>query len=594
MGTKTVAVNINVNAEQGAKSLKELKDEFSALNKSISGLDENSEAYLHTLQQIAGVKDDIEGLNKSIAAQTGGGKIQALANVGTQIAAGFSLAQGAMALFGSESQEVEKALLKVQAAQAVLAGFKELEGLAGTFKNAGLAVKSLLSDIGLLTAAQKIYNFIASINPYVLMVAGAAALTAAIYGLVKAFETEETQATRLNKLYEARKKANDELEKSLQNEITALEGLNENEGKIIEKKRELIRLQIQEAKLRVLATAETEKQAMKETSFLEEITAKTVKLFGVTKNEADFKKIRNEDEIKNKKEAVDELNKLLAEQQKFENELNQKSDDKNKELAQKAKELRDKLYQEEIEQRIRNRQEKKDEQSAREAELQSLADADNEEALRKQHIRDLEIEAEKEKNAAIIQESLNRYEAEKKLSDDKRIQDERNKQFAVDNYAQTFQTIGDLFNAFAGKSEEAQRRAFNVNKATSIAEATISTILAAQKAYASQMSLPDPSAPIRAAVAASLAIAAGVARVAAIARTEFKSSGSIGSISSGSGNGGDFNPSLSSPVSNTSTLISDISNPEKKANPIKVFVTETDISNSQNNINKIIQKASIE
>jgi hypothetical protein len=42
-------------------------------------------------------------------------------------AAGFSLVQGVMGTFGAESEQVEKMLLKVQSAMAILKVFKESE-----------------------------------------------------------------------------------------------------------------------------------------------------------------------------------------------------------------------------------------------------------------------------------------------------------------------------------------------------------------------------------------------------------------------------------------------------------------------------------
>ena len=94
--------------------------------------------------------------------------------------------------------------------------------------------------------------------------------------------------------------------------------------------------------------------------------------------------------------------------------------------------------------------------------------------------------------------------------------------------------ISDLAGAFAGQSEAQQKKAFNIQKGVSIATATIDTYLAAQGAYASQMTIKTPDAPIRAAVAAGIAIAQGLARVAIISKQQFKGSGGT----SGGGGGG--------------------------------------------------------
>jgi len=73
-------------------------------------------------------------------------------------------------------------------------------------------------------------------------------------------------------------------------------------------------------------------------------------------------------------------------------------------------------------------------------------------------------------------------------------------------------------------------------KAAAIAATTIDTYLGAQKAYTSQLIPGDPSSPIRAAIAAGVAVAGGLANVAAIVKT--KTPGT-----SGGGGGGGSTPS---------------------------------------------------
>ena len=57
-------------------------------------------------------------------------------------------------------------------------------------------------------------------------------------------------------------------------------------------------------------------------------------------------------------------------------------------------------------------------------------------------------------------------------------------------------------------------------KAAAIAATTIDTYLGAQKAYTSQLIPGDPTSPIRAAIAAGVAVAGGLANVAAIVKTK--------------------------------------------------------------------------
>ena len=70
-------------------------------------------------------------------------------------------------------------------------------------------------------------------------------------------------------------------------------------------------------------------------------------------------------------------------------------------------------------------------------------------------------------------------------------------------------------------------------KAAAIAATTIDTYLGAQKAYTSQLIPGDPTSPIRAAIAAGVAVAGGLANVAAIVRTKTPGTGG-GSAGAGS------------------------------------------------------------
>jgi hypothetical protein len=58
------------------------------------------------------------------------------------VTAGFSVAQGAFAAFGGESEEIEKALLKVQAAMAIQQGVQGIREAIPSFKALGAAIKS--------------------------------------------------------------------------------------------------------------------------------------------------------------------------------------------------------------------------------------------------------------------------------------------------------------------------------------------------------------------------------------------------------------------------------------------------------------------
>ena len=86
-----------------------------------------------------------------------------------------------------------------------------------------------------------------------------------------------------------------------------------------------------------------------------------------------------------------------------------------------------------------------------------------------------------------------------------------------------FDTIAQITELFGRKSEAQARKAFKVQKAASMASALITTYQSARSAYASQfVPLPDPSSPVRGAIAAGIAIASGLANVAKIGQQKFE------------------------------------------------------------------------
>lgn len=96
-----------------------------------------------------------------------------------------------------------------------------------------------------------------------------------------------------------------------------------------------------------------------------------------------------------------------------------------------------------------------------------------------------------------------------------------------------FAALGDLAASFNFKSKAAAKAAFNVKKGADIAAATIDTYKAATGAYSSMSSIPVVG-PALGAVAAAMAVTAGILNVKKIASQKFEGGG----VPSGGGGGG--------------------------------------------------------
>ena len=151
-------------------------------------------------------------------------------------------------------------------------------------------------------------------------------------------------------------------------------------------------------------------------------------------------------------------------------------------------------------------------------------------------------------------------------------------QLRVDAMKTSLSIISDLAGAFAGESEAQQRKAFNIQKGVSIATATIDTYLAAQGAYRSQMAISTPDAPVRAAVAAGIAIAQGLARVAIISKQQFKGSGAP---SGGGGGGGSIPAAGGEGTTAPSPANFDfLQNQPNQQPPLQAYVVGTQVSSN--------------
>ena len=110
---------------------KTLKSELRGIKNELAAMEAAGEAgsqKFRELSQRAGeLEDQIGDTNaqiKILASDTA--KFDALIEGVSGIAGGFAVAQGAMALFGTENEEIEKALLKVNAAMAILQGLQQV------------------------------------------------------------------------------------------------------------------------------------------------------------------------------------------------------------------------------------------------------------------------------------------------------------------------------------------------------------------------------------------------------------------------------------------------------------------------------------
>jgi hypothetical protein len=302
----------------------------------------------------------------------------------------------------------------------------------------------------------------------------------------------------------------------------------------------------------------------------------------------------NSETLKLMKDLADERlsiqRNLQIESTKLETDTNKAAADKAKERAENAKKVAEENakwrieFEKEVVRRQAEMNKEFEDSQKKKQEEQDKIDADRIEA---------EIQAEQKKLDAQKAARL------KAVEDYKKGEEEKTK-LAL----QGLQSIQSLADAFAGKSEASQKKAFQIKKAASLAQATIETYQAAQSAFASQMAIPTPDAPIRANIAAAIAIASGLARVAVIAKTKFEGGGGGASGGGGGGNLGTFSqgggggqPPQGLTSQNTVTQL----NPDgtvagqgnREAAPMKAYVVESESRAVTERVNKLSNNSKI-
>ena len=135
--------------------------------------------------------------------------------------------------------------------------------------------------------------------------------------------------------------------------------------------------------------------------------------------------------------------------------------------------------------------------------------------------------------------------------------------------------INGLVQAFAGENEEAQKKAFMINKVAGIANAVISTAQGISKALAETTDV-TPTQSLRFGNAA-LVAATGAAQIATIARQQFTPSGTLDDDIPNGGGGGSMPPQFNVVGSTgTNAILQSL-----QQNPVKAYVVGSDVTSQQ-------------
>jgi hypothetical protein len=217
------------NLKKQKSAVQQLKDEIKKYESEAIKAGEGTKEFARNIALAGQKKADLKDLKEAITALDPDSVAKAFLGLGTSAAGAFALAQSGAALLGEKNEDLEKSLLKVQAAQGLLAGLQQLANTSDELakvKIIGLQKIQLLST-NLQTAAesknivvrnaaiaaQAALNAVTSLGfgGVLLLVGGIATLVAGLSTLITTNETAAESQERLKKEIEQTREITDAL-----------------------------------------------------------------------------------------------------------------------------------------------------------------------------------------------------------------------------------------------------------------------------------------------------------------------------------------------------------------------------------------------
>jgi hypothetical protein len=477
------------------------------------------------------------------------------------VTSGFSLAQGAFAAFGSESKEVEQALLKVQAAMAIQQGVQGIREAIPAIRQLANEIRVAIGSTGIgliVFALGAIYTYWEDISKAI------------------GFAGDETEkyAKQQKAVGEEAKKQREEVAKESGAFATLISRLKTTNVNTKEREELIKKINLQYGTTLKNIKDERDFQEQLNTelaSYLEYQKAK----YSLQKNEdLIVRNLQKQDELKAKilkteKELKAAAIEILEFQQAGSGILESQSNipklkEQLKDLREEYVNAKDRFvdygeaaqkaaikvdiltksgtkYVEQI--KVEKKEEVKKFEEKLHLDTIKLEKLKITTDTQTQIIKDASSEQFRILREAAEKENLL---LQQKANQANKIVEEANS-FKYKMALEGLAIISDASELYAKKGEKQARKAFKIQKAANIASATIQTYQSAAGAYASQfLPLPDPSSPLRGKIAAGMAIASGLVRVGKIASQKFEGGGSAG----GGDGGGSGAPTMSAPQFN--------------------------------------------
>jgi hypothetical protein len=433
----------------------------------------NDDRTKEAIRRAGEYKGQLELLDQAIDGSKGG--TDQLFRAVQGVAAGFEIAAGAAAIFGTTSEDLEKILIRVQAAMVFSQGLRDLKEFAPAILNIAKATRTWFVSLSLIQKA--------------FLTLGIGLVIDLVYNLATAFDSvaEKTNlATKEQIAY------NEQIQK-----------LKQEQRLIIEGERVVVEENLRNTKARLKAGQD----ALKEQVANDNAYFESLRKLGIDVRDSEIKrrtdninaqKLQNEELYLEQLKLTKRLEELKAQETKTNTKATKESVEEEKQTKSDFEEWTKKQRE----------QSAKDLATFQGKQLQSTTGA---------------LQAQAAANIAATNVVIEQT-TDNQLSNIERLKLGVSA-FGLDfvnTFVNTFAAISELTTAFANESEASQRKAFQVRKALSLTTATIATVEATLEAFKSASASPITTVfPAYPFVQAATAAAFGIAKIATISRQQF-------------------------------------------------------------------------
>ena len=657
--TKEIVLKVSANDATGP-ALESLEDKLNAAKKRMLELaaagQQNTEEFIRLQEEAGNYKRTIDGVEESInnLASGGSSSLTLIVEASKAVAAGFAIAEGSIALFAEENEDLQKALVKVQGAMALVNGVQEInklltEGSVLATQAAAIAQRIYAFAVGTSTGAMRAFRIAllaTGVGAFV-VVLGFAAEAMGLFGK----KTEEA-ADAQKDAAKALRDTNIELERQL--------FLEQGGSEVVQAKKDITRLE--KDRVAVLATYNMQLKTRNDLiaagfNANDAVMKQQENLFLAAKNEllaidVEIEKAKNVIKDANKQQttqATQTANELTAIQKRYTDQLAiLNADALNKELL-----AIDQKYEADLARLKKARRNTADLEAIiakeKEAKRKEFADkefdiifaglqreADAEKAYKDGQLAEFDkffeeyfaagqAQVEADKKFAEQKKAIDKSVAEARAENIKQVmvgvnaladfskassaaeveradrakEDEilaldrqlKDKLITQEFYEQQKAAITDKYDKEAEKYE---RKQFELNKAAGIANAMVNTYLAA-----TQVLRDTKGGTVARFVAMAATITAGLAQVAVISKQQFRgrTAGKMSATEAISGGGGSSTATPSPTFSNPNTTMLGTDGAALNANqanqPMRAYVVERDIQQTTSRVRRLSEFATL-